>query len=212
MIRRIKKYFPWLLILLLIWYIWDHREQWLKQKIIAERPLAQSNTMILGKIEALGKLELVKYNFQEVTELTELGKEYFKIFKVEPDSKAVLISQGEAVGCLDLTKMKVQDLSVMQDTIYIKLPEPELCYYKLNLDKTHIYSVQTGVFTDRDKFIERAYRKAEQNIKEAALSSGMMEQTRNNAHLLLKPMLEEMTGKVVIIRETPPPVRLERVR
>ncbi len=212
MIRRIKKYFPWLLILVLIWYIWDHRELWLKQKIAAERPLAQSNTMILGKIEAMGKLELVKYHFQEVTELNELGKEYFKIFKVEPDAKAVLISQGEAVGCLDLTKMKVQDLSVMQDTIYIKLPEPELCYYKLNLDKTRIYSVQTGVFTDRDKFIERAYRKAEQHIKEAALSSGIMEQTSDNARLLLKPMLEDITGKVIIFQETPPPVHLEKAR
>lgn len=211
MIRRFKKYFPWLLILLLLWYIWDHREEWLRQEIVKEQPLAQSNTMILGKIEALGKIELVKYNFQEVTEMTELGKEYFQIFKVEPDAKAVLISQGEAVGCLDLTKMQVQDLSVTQDTIYLKLPEPELCYYKLNLDKTRIYSVQTGVFTDRDKFIERAYRKAEQNIKEAALESGIMEQTRHNAHLLLKPMLEEMTGKTVIIQETLPPVRLERV-
>lgn len=208
--RRFKRYFPWLLVILMAWYIWNHRHDWAIKDDNTERKIAQSNTMILDQIEALGKLELVRYNFQEVAEVKELGKEYFRIFKVEPDAKAILITQGEAVGCLDLTKMRVQDLSVTQDTLYIKLPEPEICYYKLNLDKTRLYSVETGFFTNRDKFIERAYQQAEQEIKQAALNSGILDQTRDNARLLLKPMLEELTGRTVIIQEEPPPVRLDK--
>lgn len=208
--RRLKRYFPWLLILMMAWYIWSHQQDWIYKDENTERQIAQSNTVILGQIEALGKLELVRYNFQEVTEVKELGKEYFRIFKVEPDAKAILITQGEAVGCLDLTKMKIQDLSVTQDTVYIKLPDPEICYYKLNLDKTRLYSVETGFFTNRDKFIERAYQKAEEAIKQAALNSGILDQTQDNARILLKPMLEELTGRTVIIQETPPPVRLEK--
>lgn len=208
--RRFKRYFPWLLVILLASYIWSHRHDWITKDENVESRIAQSNTMILGRIEALGKLELVRYNFQEVTEVKELGKEYFRIFKMEPDAKAILITQGEAVGCLDLTKMKVQDLSVTQDTLYVKLPDPEICYYKLNLDKTRLYSVETGFFTDRDKFIERAYQRAEQEIKQAALNSGILDQTRDNARILLKPLLEEMTGRTVIIQEEPPPVRLEK--
>lgn len=211
--RRLKRYFPWLLAIFMAWYIWNHRQEWgngTDGSRVTE--VASRNTVILGQIEALGKLELVRYNFQEVTEVKELGKEYLKIFKVEPDAKAILITQGEAVGCLDLTRMTIRDLSVSEDTIYLKLPEPELCYYKLNLEKTRLYSVETGFFTDRDKFIERAYQRAEQEIKQAALNSNILEQTRDNAHLMLKPMLEKATGKTVIFQEEPPPVRLEKVR
>ncbi len=208
--RRLKRYFPWLLVVIMGWYLWSHRHSISQEEDAMNQPVAHRNTVILGQIEALGKLELVKYNFQEVTEVQEMGKEYFKIFKVEPDAKAILITQGEAVGCIDLTRMKIQDVSVTEDTLYIKLPEPEICYYKLNLEKTRLYSVETGFFTDRDKFIERAYQQAEQDIKQAALNTGILEQTKDNARMILKPMLEEMTGKTVIIREEIPPVQLNR--
>lgn len=209
--RRLKRYFPWLLVIIMVWYIWSNRHVLeIGNSHISGKEVVSSNTAILRKIEALGRLELVRYNFQEVTEVKELGKEYFRIFKVEPDAKAILITQGEAVGCIDLTKMKIQDISEAEDTLYIKLPDPELCYYKLNLEKTRLYSVETGFFTNRDKFIERAYQRAEQEIRKAALNSNILEQTRNNAYLMLRPMLEKMTGKTVIIQEEPPPVRLEK--
>ncbi len=207
--RSIKRYFPWIIVLILGWYIWQHREEWIRQEEKKKAAITNTNAVILTQIEALGKLELVRYNFQEVTEVKELGKEYFKIFKVEPDSKAILITQGEAVGCLDLTKMDVQDLSVNGDTLYVKLPDPELCYYKLNMEKTRLYSVETGVFANRDQFIQRSYQRAEEEIKKAALNSNILDQTRNNAHLILKPMLEKITGKVIVIRETIPPTSIE---
>jgi hypothetical protein len=152
---------------------------------------------MLKSIEAIGKVELVKYNFKEITELAEKNEKYLWIFDV-PDSRAVLISHGEATGCIDLTKIKLEDIQFNNDAVTIKLPLPELCYYKLDLNSTKIYSLQKArYFSDEKELIEKAYKSAEEQIKNAALNSGILDQTKNNAEVLLKPILEKIAGKKV---------------
>lgn len=163
-----------------------------------EGDIVVNKTTILNRVEALGKLELVKYSFKEVTELTEMSEEYFDFFKMGPDSKIALISTGYAVGCLDLTSLKIDDMDIKNETIYVQLPAPELCYYKLDLENTSIFSFQSNPLKDESEFIQKAYKNAEKEIKDAALSSGIMEQTQVNAELILRPMLEEITGKNVV--------------
>jgi hypothetical protein len=165
-------------------------------------------TMLVTEIEALGKMELVKYRFQEVTEVKELGREFLNVLKLDPDAKAVLITQGEAVGCFDLLKVSAQDVRITPDTVWMRLPDPEICYYKLDLENTRIYSVETGFFTDRDAFISRAYRQAERQIREAATNSGILDETEVNAHRILRPMLEELSGRTVIFTKQLPETRI----
>lgn len=157
-----------------------------------------TQTTVLEKVESLGKLELVKYNFQEITELTQRNNRYLGLFPAG-DSKAVLISHGEAVGCLDLTKIVMEDIQMTSDTLYIHLPAAEICYYKLDLERTRIYAIEKGVYyKDEKALIEKAYKSAEKQIREAALSSGILANTTENAERILKPFLEEITGKKII--------------
>ena len=158
------------------------------------------NNIVLKEVEAMGKVELVKYNFKEITEVTDIAETYFDIFKIGPDQKIALISEGQAVGCIDLTRLQVHDILIEGDTMFIRLPQPEICYYRLDLQKTRIYSLQTNPFEDNEDFIEEAYRQAEKEIHEAALNSGILEQTRTNSEMVLKPMLEKMSGKKVVIQ------------
>lgn len=193
MIRLIIKLLPWLIIIMLgIWgYVTYKSDQ--KVETIVNR------SAVLQKIEALGKLELVRYNFKEITEVTEMSKEYFHLFKLGRDSKIALISEGQAVGCIDLTKIKEEDIVMDNDTLYITLPEPEICYYKLDMENTRIYSLQTNPLKDDKKFIQKAYKHAEREIKASALNSGILEQTQTNAELILKPLLEGISGRKVIL-------------
>ena len=194
---------PWLIVLGLIFWITIAQEEDVPEVRSVNR------SVILQEVEKLGKLELVRYNFKEITELTELSEEFLKIFKLGPDSKIALISAGEAVGCLDLEKLEDNDISVSTDTVFVQLPEPEICYYKLDMEKTYIYSIQTNPLKDEGEFIQRAYRMAEQEVKTAALASGILEQTTTNAAILLKPLFEKVTGKVVVFRQQPKSVNLE---
>lgn len=199
----ILKLLPWLILVLVFFFFLNNFSGWPFGK--TEGPVTEINsTTILTKIEALGKLELVKYNFQEVTELTEKNSNFLGIFP-SGDSRAVLISQGEAVGCMDLTKINADDFIVRGDSFFIMLPDPELCYYKLNMEKTRVYSIERGVYyKDEKQMIQKAYQMAERQIKTAALESGILEKTIENSEIILKPFLEEVTGKKVFFTNSLP--------
>ena len=158
-----------------------------------------NRTAILQEIESLGKIELVRYNFKEITEITEISETYFNLFKLGPDQKIALISTGEAVGCIDLTRLTENDIREEQDTIYIRLPPPEICYYKLDMDNTRIYSLETNFMKDEKKFIQAAYEQAEDEIRQSALNSGILDDTKSNAILMLAPIFEEVSGKPVVL-------------
>ena len=202
-LKALIRILPWLIVMVLLAFLWLRR---LGTYATPEK-FSIENTTILQEIEALGKLELVKYRFKEVIEAEELAKRYFDMgifyFPAGQDQSAILIAEGEAVACVDLTKMKAEDFIIESDTIYISLPTPELCYYKIDLDKSSFYDLNTS--KDNKKagdFIDKVYAKAENQIKEAALSSGILKDAERMAGIVLNPMFENMTNKTIIISHT----------
>ena len=196
---------PWLIAIAALLWIYIQKEAKSKEEVI------YNHQTLVQEIEDLGKLELVKYNFKEITEVKKISKEYLRFFKLGPDSKIAIISVGEATGCIDLTKINAEDVKEINDTIFINLPEPELCYYKLNMEKSKIYSLETNPMIDKKEFIQEAYKSAEIEIREAALNSGILEKTKTNAELILRPMLEKISGKVVVITERPDAMKLNEM-
>ena len=156
--------------------------------------------VVLQRLEALGRLELVRYQFKEITEVKNTSKLKIFLRSYSPDMKAALITSGEAVGCVDLTKLSDGDIVVFDDSLVISLPPPELCYYKIDLENSRIYDLETGYLaTDEEEraFVEEVYRSAENQIRKAALDSGIKSQTRDNARQFIKPLLEELSGKKI---------------
>ena len=205
---RARTMIPWLIVLVLGYLLWTHRDA-IRQTEDDELPDIPTSTVLIERIEAMGKLELVKYSFQEVTEMKELSPSVLNIIKLDADSKAILISKGEAVGCVDLTKMTDRDIRVVGDSVFVKLPPAELCYFKLNVNDTKLYSVETGLFANRDQFIARAYQQAEKNIEKAARQSDLLQQSQYQAKVILRPLLEEVSGKTIIFTERLPDARIE---
>ncbi|MEQ8245322.1 DUF4230 domain-containing protein [Fulvivirga sp.] len=202
-IGQLLRALPWLIAIAAILWVYIQKDDATEEQVI------YNHQTLVQEIEDLGKLELVKYNFKEITEVKKISKEYLRFFKLGPDSKIAIISVGEATGCIDLTKIKAEDVQESNDTIFINLPKSELCYYKLDMEKSRIYSLETNPMIDKKEFIQDAYKSAESEIREAALNSGILERTRDNAELILKPMLERMSGKVVIITERPESVKVD---
>lgn len=201
-VRFILRWLPWGLAILGIYLLLDKTSGW----FVPEEAPAEVVThgLILEKIENLGKLELVKYNFKEITELNEKNRPYLWFFDV-PDSRVVVISHGEAVGCIDLTKIKERDIVEQGDTVLVRLPKPEICYYKLDMENTRIYSIEKQVYFKKESDLaQKALRLAEREMKQAALRSGILEQTRENAETMLKPLLEGVSGKRVIFLDQLP--------
>jgi hypothetical protein len=151
-----------------------------------------THALVLKEIQAMGKLELVKYNFKDVVE-HELVRPYM------PNPKAILIVQGEAVGCIDLTKLTVGDLSNDRDTLVVHLPEPELCNYKIDHSKSKVYNTEFALLEEA-QLVQEAFKQAEGQIQKSALEMGILAQTKQNADKILRPLLEKIANRRVVLR------------
>jgi hypothetical protein len=171
--------------------VWISRSCDKKEPEVADT--VTDHTVILQEIVMMGKLELVKYNFKDVVE-HEVVKQWL------PNPRAVLIVSGEAIGCIDLTKMQLTDILANQtDTLVVYLPEPELCVNKINHEQSKVYNVEYAML-EEGRLVSEAYAKAEKQIGTSALQMGILDQTKENAEKILKPLLEKVSGKKVLLR------------
>ena len=166
--ERLKKYTPW-----------------------GQTEFKTTHHQVLQKISSLGKMELVKYNFRDIVE-QEIVQQLL------PNPKALLIIEGEAVGCVDLRILKDADISTKGDTMLVSLPQPEICYHKIDHQKSKIYETSFA-FMNEELLLNEAFKKAEEQVLKGAIANGILENTKKNARLILSPMLSTIAGKPVKI-------------
>ena len=191
MFYLLRKLLPYIILIVLAVFVWRSCKDTL---LGTNNPTTQVNhNTVLTSIESLGKMELVRYNFKDVVEYNK------EISQWLPNSKSVLIIAGEAVGCIDMSQITRQDIEFTNDsTISIKLPEPEICYFKVDHNKSKVFAMENTYFQDA-ALVDEGYKYAEKNVRNSAISSGILEQTAENANKILKPMLEGITGKTVVL-------------
>lgn len=143
--------------------------------------LQTNHQLLLESIESIGKLELVKYRFSDVVE-------HKNVSTYLPDASVLLVVKADAVGCIDLTKVKQEDIFTLGDSVSITLPTPEICYVKIDHNSSKVYDTKMAFFREA-KLVDEAYQYAEIEIKREVKKSDIMLQTRNNAMHVLKPLL-----------------------
>lgn len=189
-IFRLALFFLIIVGVISLWENWRTGD-WLPDWFNSKNKLENTQTVVLQEITSLGKLELVRYNFKDIVE-----QQITKLWL--PDAKAVLIVQGEAVGCVDLTQMKIADIEAGKDTLVVHLPEPELCVFKINHDRSKVYNTEYA-FMEEAQLVQEGYKQAERQIRQSALDMGILDQTRENARKMLTPILERTSGKKVVL-------------
>ncbi|MCF0039162.1 DUF4230 domain-containing protein [Dyadobacter fanqingshengii] len=176
---------------------------WVPDWLSSTEKSETTHALVLQEISAMGKLELVKYNFKDVVE-QQITKMWL------PNAKAILIVQGEAIGCIDLTKVEIADITSEAETLVVNMPEPELCVFKIDHSKSRVYNTEYA-FNEEAKLVQEAYKQAEKQIQRSALDMGILEQTQINARKILTPVLEKASGKKVILK-FPLNAKIEKLR
>ena len=190
MLKKIIRLTPLLLIIAFAIFVWEKVKNF--KNPFADGEIEVSHSVLLQRITSMGKLELVKYNFRDVVE-SKIKKDLL------PDAKVLLIVSGEATGCLDLTKIRVADIEEGSDTLVVHLPEPEICNYKIDHSKSRVYNTEYA-FLDEAQLVDKAFQKAESEVVQNAQSMGILEQTRKSAEQILKPFLESVSKKKIVLR------------
>lgn len=150
-----------------------------------------SHEMVVHEIVQLGRLEVVKYNTRDIIE-------YKKVRQWLPNSKAALIVVGEVIGCIDLTKLDEKDIVVTGDSVSILLPDPEICSFKVDHEKSKVHNVENG-WWETTEIIDEAYRHAEKQLRNQAQQMGLKKDSRANAEKLLRPLLGALGFKAINI-------------
>jgi hypothetical protein len=174
-----------LLIIIILAYV--------KLSIFSSKTEMNEDVMV-EKIISMGKLELVKYSMKDVIEKKEI-----RTFL--PDKRILFVAVGEVTGCIDLTKVKKSDINLQTDSVTVYLPKPEICYTKLDHQKSRVYDISGSWFPlDTKNLVEGIYKVAEQQILKNAQQMGILKKTEENAELIFKPFLENITGKKVTVK------------
>jgi hypothetical protein len=194
--RMLRRLLPLAFLLGLGWFLWTKVSPTLLENPLNPEPrITVTHNTVLEKVEDLGRLELVQYHFKDVVEYKK------STYRFLPDAKVALIVAGDAVGCLDLRKLRPQDVVMEGDSVVrVALPAPELCTWQIDHAKSKVYSVENGFFQDAE-LVDAGYKYAEANVRTAALQSGILAQTQLNAEKILRPMLETLTGRRVILTQ-----------
>lgn len=200
--KAFLKLLPWALVFVLVFYLWLTR----LGDFYKPAQEQASTHIVVKQVETLGSLELVKYHMQQIIEFKRESEKYLDLgfFKIQAggDSKAALIAQGEASACIDLTKLQDQDIQFENDTLYLTLPYPELCHYQVNLDKSKIYDLQKGAGVSQEDFqgfLDSLYSKAERQMKQGALQSGILQEAENMGYKLIPGMVENLLHKPTVV-------------
>ncbi|MGV8879390.1 MAG: DUF4230 domain-containing protein [Sphingobacteriaceae bacterium] len=152
-----------------------------------------SEDLMIEKITNMGKLELVKYAMKDVIEKKQLNR-------ILPDERILFVAVGEVTACIDLTKVGKEDIIHTGDSVTIYLPKPEICYVKLDHQRSKVYDVSGVWFPgDSQKMVEDIYKIAEQKILQNAKDMDITGKATQNAQSIFKPMLENMSGKKITL-------------
>jgi hypothetical protein len=153
-----------------------------------------SQVVIVHKITSMGKLELVKYELKDIVERK-------KTHTLLPDEKVLFLAVGEVTACIDLTKVTDKDVLQKTDTVIVTLPQPEICYAKLNHQQSRVYDITGAWFPANAKeMVEDVYKIAEKQILTESRKMDITGKARTNAQLIFKPLLESISGKTVVLK------------
>ncbi|TDS13247.1 DUF4230 domain-containing protein [Sphingobacterium paludis] len=163
---------------------------WLVYSKYGQRPTTETTHQILvERIEAMGKLELVKYRLSDVIE-------HKAISTFLPDASVLLIVKADAVGCVDLTKLDPNKISVHGDSVSIQLPKPEVCYVKIDHKASRVYDTKMAFFREAT-LVDEAFKSAESQVAKEVAKSDIIQQTKTNASHVFKPFLEALGFKKI---------------
>jgi hypothetical protein len=157
-----------------------------------------SSPSVVEKIRQLSRLETVVYSLDKIVG-GERQSPYLPDFLV--GDKLLLIAHGEVIAGVDLGQLKPGDVSVKGEAVQVRLPAPQVLSTRIDNGRTRIYSRVTGMLVNPDVDLESQVRlAAEEQIRQAALSDGILDKARQNARTSVTALLYGLGFRTVDVQ------------
>ncbi len=152
---------------------------------------------IILKVQSLARLETIQYSIEKVI-TAEVNQGVFgPLF----GDKLLFVAHGYVIAGVDLSKLSAEDMEISGDKLTIKLPDAEVFVATLNNGDSYIYDRTTGLFRKSDPNLETDARQAaEEEILNAAIEDGILDQARINAEVFIGRLLNDLGFYSIVFR------------
>jgi len=157
-----------------------------------------SQPTVIASIQRLARLESVVYTMDKVVE-GDRTNEYLP--DILTGDKLLLIVHEQAVAGVNLSKVQASNVQIDGHSVTITMPAAELLSVSLDNSKTRVFSRTTGLLVPTDPTLESEVReKAEGDLRQSALDSGILTTAEGNARATLTTMLHSLGFQQVAFR------------
>ncbi len=112
---------------------------YLFKKSEASSEMQTSHAYTIEKIHTLGRLELLRYVVRDVAT-------YRWTYSIPfAESRLLLILHGEAIICMDFSRIEVSEKDPGRRALTLRLPPPEVCQVKLDPEKSRVYDASFSI-------------------------------------------------------------------
>jgi hypothetical protein len=145
---------------------------------------------VVASIQHLQRLESVVYTMDKVVEGNRQN-DYLPDFLA--GDKLLLVVHGQVIAGIDLGQLRPSDVHINGQMIQLHLPPARIFVTAIESDKTRVFSRTTGLLVPADPNLETEVRqRAESEIHNAALESGILGTAETNARATLITLLQSL--------------------
>ncbi|MBG0787143.1 MAG: DUF4230 domain-containing protein [Anaerolineaceae bacterium] len=150
---------------------------------------------IIRDVQSMARLETIQYTVEKVI-TAEINQGVFgPLF----GDKLLFVAHGYVIAGVDLSKLTVEDLVMDGDVLRLNLPDAEVFVATLNNDDSYVYDRTTGIFKKSDPDLETDARQAaEEEILNAAVDDGILEQAQINAEAFMERLFNDLGYDYVV--------------
>jgi len=166
--------------------------------LLQERP-SQTTTspVVVEGVRGLDRLATVRVTESIiVTRESASDNALDRLFSGE---KVLLVASGNVEAGVDLSEIDENDLQVRDDTVTIRLPEPEVLSANLDEEKTRVYDRDYSLLNLRpnDDLVEEARATAEERLEAAARENDILDTAETNAEESIRTLVKALGFKEV---------------
>jgi hypothetical protein len=157
-----------------------------------------SQPTVIASIQRLARLESVVYTMDKVVE-GDRTSQYLP--DILTGDKLLMIVHGQAVAGVDLSQVQASNVLIDGRSVILTMPPAQLLSVSLDNSKTRVYSRITGLLVPADPNLESEVReKAEADLRQSALDSGILTTAEGNARATLTTMLHSLGFQQITFR------------
>lgn len=160
--------------------------------LLQERPpQTTTSPVVIEGVRELDQLATVRWRESIVVTRASGGDLLDRLFSGE---KVLVVATGDVEAGVDLSEIGDDDVRVGNETVTIRLPEPEVLSASLDEENTRVYDRDYSPLNLRpdDDLVEEARAAAEVRLEDTARENGILDTAETNAEQSIRAFVETL--------------------